>query len=393
MDDPNKPLVLVDSSYFSIKRATALMSWWTRAHPDDPRGMNQELPWVLNPVYMEKYTKLYKQNIDNICKHFGVRHEDILFARDCPRSEIWRCDLFPGYKGTRAGGVVEPDVMSQIQTKITALLQCGELDPSWQGLEGRQIMPHEVGMGPVIKHNNASFLDSGYVRLMRIAGAEADDIVAVVAMQVRKLQPNRRIIIVANDQDYMQLHDDHLEVVELSAKFKNIRKGDLTGEQYLLHKIIGGDTSDNIPSCGIRGAKALAQNPDALASTLKENESFRKQFELNSKLVDFRQMPAELQDTIWQQFLEIAPEFKHPVAATTLGTTVTTTKIIPKISLKPRLTQLPQLPQLPQLLQLPQLPQLPQRPQLAQLPRLARLPSLTPSHPPHRSDQNICDIL
>ena len=343
MDNPDRPLVLVDSSYFSIKRATALMSWWGRAHPDDPKKMNHHLPWVLNSVYMTKYTELYKRNIDNICKHFGVRHEDILFARDCPRSEIWRCSIYPQYKGTRNSGHIDPATLAEIESKIRLQMETTGMDPSWQTLQGQELSPTTLGMGPVIKHNNDTFLKSNYVRLMRIDSAEADDVVAVIAQRVRQLQPDRRIIIVANDQDYMQLHDPKLEVVELSAKFKNIRKGDLTGEEYLLHKIIGGDSSDNIPSCGVsaisgvRSAKDLALDPDLLATTLEANEGFRKQFELNQRLVDFRKMPQELQDLIWKEFLKVAPEFQGMVASAPATASAASTPIIQPRLPPPRL--------------------------------------------------------
>jgi len=302
---------------------------------------------------MEKYTKLFKQNIDNICKHFGVRHEDILFARDCPRQEIWRRDFYPTYKGTRSNGEIDSATLVQVQDKIKE----GSMDSSWTsggGGTNGAIASNMLGMGPVIKHNNETFLGNGYVRLLRIDSAEADDIIATIAMRVRQLQPGRKIIIVANDQDYMQLHDDNLQIVELSSKFKNIRKGDLTGEQYLLQKIIGGDASDNIPGCGVRGGKSLALDPERLAKTLAENKAFEEQFLLNQRLVDFRKMPSELQDRIWDEFLKIAPEFRLsesltpirlkeprpiavPSATVPVPTLLTPVKIVPKITLKPPL--------------------------------------------------------
>jgi 5'-3' exonuclease len=361
MDDPNKPLILVDSSYFSIKRATALVSWWQRAFPDDPKSQNL-LPWVLNSVYLQKYTELYKKNIDNLAKHFGVSPQNILFARDCPRDTIWRKKLFPGYKASRDPDTcIAPGVPDEIVETMTIglNLDVSAMSPGWASLKDQIISPETLGVGPVIKHNNETFLKSGYVRLMRIDFAEADDICAVIAMRVRKFQPTRRIIIVANDQDYMQLVDPFLTVVEI-PKFNDIKKGDLTSEQALLFKIIGGDSSDDIPSCGYHGAKQLACDPAKLKETLESNAAFKAQFDLNSKLVDFRNIPSDIQENIWQDFLRVAPEFMEiamsPIpssgatgvsTATTTATTTTATtttdvkklpkivpKIVPKITLK-----------------------------------------------------------
>ena len=322
MEDDKKPLVLVDSSYFSIKRATALISWWGKAVPEDPK--TSTLPWVLNQVYMEKYVKLFKQNIDNIAKRFNVSPHNILFARDCPIDEIWRRKLYPGYKGSRCPEVVPPPVLvPTLDTEIGLglLMDVSKMNKSWQHLDKQVIGIDMLGFGPVVKHNNDTFLKTGYVKTMRVGSAEADDVCAIIAMRVRKLQPNRKIVIVANDRDYLQLIDPNLTVVDI-PNFNEIthKKGDLTANEALLHKIIAGDTSDDIPSCGTNDAKKYACNPVLLKKLLDTDPVFKQKYEFNSVLIDFKKIPDDIQDKIWNTFLELAPGFQNLTVPMTVST-------------------------------------------------------------------------
>lgn len=342
MEDDKKPLILVDSSYFSIKRATALISWWGKAMPEDPK--TSTLPWALNPVYMKKYLKLFKQNIDNLAKHFNVSPQNILFARDCPIDEIWRRKLYPGYKGSRCPEVIPPSVLSPTldqEIGLGLLLDVSKMNKSWHHLDKQVIGMDMLGFGPVVKHNNDTFLKTNYVKTMRINQAEADDVCAIIAMRVRQLQPNRKIVIVANDRDYLQLIDPNLTVVDI-PNFNAIthKKGELTANEALLHKIIAGDTSDDIPSCGTNDAKKYACNPVLLQKLLDTDPVFKQKYEFNSVLIDFRKIPDDIQDRIWNSFLDICPGFKTITAATstatsttssTLSTTFTTTSTSPSI--------------------------------------------------------------
>lgn len=353
MEDEKRPLILVDSSYFSIKRATALISWWNKAHPDDPKSNN--LPWVLNSIYLEKYTTLFKKNIDNLAKHYGVSPQNILFARDCPIDEIWRRKIYPGYKGSRCPEVIPPPILTPSLTsssssasdsmlEIGLTLDVSKMSPGWKSLEGQIISIGTLGYGPVVRHNNETFLKSGYVKSLRVDHAEADDICAIIAMRVRKLQPNRQIVIVANDRDYLQLIDPRLTVVDI-PNFIAIthKKGDLSSDEALLHKIIAGDTSDDIPSCGTSDAKKYACNPELLKKTLATDENFRKKFEFNSVLVDFKKIPEDIQEKIWSSFLEIAPGFATmiPPTSTTSISTSSTTDLTPTPSLKKEIKIIP----------------------------------------------------
>ena len=70
----------------------------------------------------------------------------------------------------------------------------------------------------------------------------------------------------------------------------------------MLIKIIQGDVSDCIPACiprcGFKTALKLAKDPQLLENKLNENSNYRKQFILNSKLIDMKHIPMNIQHEI-----------------------------------------------------------------------------------------------
>ena len=83
----------------------------------------------------------------------------------------------------------------------------------------------------------------------------------------QKTMPEREILIVTNDYDYLQLLDDKIHIYNL--KNKNLREKSLGSRKLDLGvKIIVGDNSDNIPKCfpkcGQKTAIKYLENPDLL---------------------------------------------------------------------------------------------------------------------------------
>ena len=82
---------------------------------------------------------------------------------------------------------------------------------------------------------------------IKIEEAEADDIIAIIKKKIREIQPNRNIVIVTGDFDYLQLADQYTSIIDLKGKL--ITEKSLGDPKLdLLSKIISGDNSDYIPS-------------------------------------------------------------------------------------------------------------------------------------------------
>lgn len=130
--------------------------------------------------------------------------------------------------------------------------------------------------------------------------AEADDIIAVLANKIYREDKNRLIVIISNDNDYLQLVNDKTLIWSLQNKLLN-SKVEMTSNEMLMRKILKGDEGDNIPSIvgnmSEKDINELIQNQEKFESWLNTNDK-RKLFENNQKLIDFNFIPDEIRGSI-----------------------------------------------------------------------------------------------
>ena len=90
----------IDASYFIFYRFYALVQWWKVAKKEEPLGVPIE-----TPEFVEKFRSTFIEKVKEIPKKCGVNPKKVKVnmyaARDCPRADIWRNELFPDYKGNR----------------------------------------------------------------------------------------------------------------------------------------------------------------------------------------------------------------------------------------------------------------------------------------------------
>ena len=128
---------------------------------------------------------------------------------------------------------------------------------------------------------------------------EADDCLAIISNKILKTFPNANINIITSDMDYLQLACDNIKLYDL--KYKNLcdRKSSFkNAEKDLFVKIVTGDKSDNIKGvfkkCGPKTACKYFENRELFEKKLKEEEGAMERYLLNSKIIDFRQIPEDL---------------------------------------------------------------------------------------------------
>lgn len=276
---PTEPIVLIDSSYFSFYRAHATRSWYVRAHPDD-----KNTDWVNNPKFMKMYESKFREHVGKIAKTLRVPLQSLIFVRDCRREEIWRTHLFPAYKAHRS------------ECEVTA-----ESDVC--------AVKNKSNMGPVIKYSNDNILSSKTadalqslpVRTIRVPGAEADDIIAVLTVHYNRTEPGREVWIIANDKDFHQLLDSPCNKIFKIGQKYTLERINPTNSSIDV-KVLCGDKTDGIPpifsGCGPATATGLVNNPTDLATILDKDPQAQAQYALNRKLIDFREIPKEIADKI-----------------------------------------------------------------------------------------------
>lgn len=152
---------------------------------------------------------------------------------------------------------------------------------------------------------------------LAVDGAEGDDVIASIARSQRIGEEYERIILISSDRDFLQLQIDR-PVTQYDAKGEmvvpKIKKGNeiisITPQQALMVKIISGDASDNIkpikPKIGeIRALKYITEKSDEFKKMLKEEPEVAQKLVLNSKLIDFRNIPEELSQEIVDEFYRL----------------------------------------------------------------------------------------
>lgn len=251
--DPPPPVVLVDTSYvvFSKYYSTSLWARFARRE--------QEASEPLEPAFLTHFSNSFESALRRLVARVGASMSDVVFAKDCARRSVWRRSVLPSYKAGRSKA-----------SKFNPAIFC---------------------------HTYNSLLPSLCARLgCRLVGApnsEADDIIAV-AHRVARSCASRRVVIISNDNDYIQLCDEHTRIINLSGNGVERRRGRLTPERYLWLHIIAGDRSDNIPGAmriGVREARDLVHRctPDEIQASAPEG--VRETLSRNRLLMDLGSLP------------------------------------------------------------------------------------------------------
>ena len=268
--------ILIDTSYLIFYRYFALLQWWRIAHPEDDLGNPAE-----NTEFKEKFIKQIVESVDNIKRslklHSNRRQNPpvkVLLARDCPRKNIWRNEYFTQYKGTR------------------------EKDDDFMGGEFFKMVYRDK----LLERTGADMIL--YENFM-----EADDIIAVTANYIKDNHKGEyRIYIIANDMDYLQLWDNTCDIVNLQGKYLVEKKNSYRdGDKNLFMKIVLGDKSDNIQPvfkrCSVKEAESYYEDPDIFAKRVDEEDCYERLL-LNKMIIDFDEIPEELQDKITKKLVK-----------------------------------------------------------------------------------------
>ena len=266
----NQPtFIFVDGSYYNFYRYYALLQWWKISKPDEILDDPYQ-----NIEFVEKFKKTHVENLQQIPKKLKLSKDVnpiLIVGKDCKREEIWRMKHYSGYKGTR-------DV--------------GKCD--FKG-------------GPFFKmvYEENLFLKGGAKAILKHPHLEADDCIALSVKYLLKKYPECEIYIITSDKDYLQLNAPNVQIYTLAyKKLADSKTSTGNPETDLQIKIIMGDSSDNIPSifpkCGPKTAQKCIDDPIYFQKKMSENpEEYQKQYKLNQLLVNFENIPIELQEEFY----------------------------------------------------------------------------------------------
>ena len=261
-------VMLVDASYFIFYRYYAVYNWYKMQKRDDFDG---HMVLANHPEFLTKFDKLFEKTFVGLTKRYRVPSRNVVFVKDCGRESVWRMPMFASYKKCR------DDRLSTF-------------DPA--------IFRH-------VYDNVLPSLAKNYgIQMYEYACAEADDIISVFCRKMQEMHATteRKIVIITNDNDYLQLLNDNTNIYNLKDLDLRERLKGRTPDAYLRAKILMGDKSDNIPAvfpkCGEKTAIGLADNADLLSVMLAKSESYNTRYQLNTSLIDMACIPSDIKDGI-----------------------------------------------------------------------------------------------
>jgi len=268
----NKTFIFIDGSYFCFYRYHSLLTWWKNAYPE----IIIEDPFQ-NEAFVAKFRKTFVEHVQKLQKNLGIHKSvtpTIIVGKDCKRENIWRNELFPKYKGTRANGAED-------------------------GFMG----------GPFFKmvYQDNLFIEGGAKTILHHNKLEADDCIALSVKRVLDKYADCSVYIITSDKDYLQLAEPRVHIYNLGFKKITDQKSSTgSAECDLFCKIVMGDISDNIPSvfpkCGPKTALKYYQDQVEFQKKLNSSDVFMSQYNTNKKIVDFNEIPVLLQNELFISF-------------------------------------------------------------------------------------------
>lgn len=264
--------IFIDGSYYCFYRYFSLVTWWKLAHKDEPLGSPCE-----NEIFINKFKQIFVKSVGKILKNITeIRNTTlatntslatnttpnikIIVGKDCRRSDIWRCQLYPEYKANRENN---NDIKYFFELAYDELYSQSNIDK-------------------IINHPKL----------------EADDCIAIYSKYLLETEPDCNIYIITSDNDYLQLAENEPRINIYNLAFKNLKEQKSAKNCNLFCKILMGDLSDNIPGiiqkCGIKTAMKYNDNIESFNMLLNDNNEIREKYELNRTLMDFNCIPENL---------------------------------------------------------------------------------------------------
>lgn len=252
--DKKKPIILIDTSYFIFYRYFSTLKWYQFQNKTIDYEMITE-----DSDFMDAFYKHTLADLTKVCKKWKTSMSQIIFCCDCTRESIWRNAFTDGYKSNR---IQNPQFNTNIFTKFYSYIQD--------------------------THHRIS-----------IDNLEADDIACLTKQLIReKGFDDEDIIIITNDNDYLQLIDERTKIFNMTGKGNDITTRSCGNpKKDLKIKIIMGDKSDNIKPIhkgigAVTANKLASMCDDELESYLIE-KGCKNIYDTNRLLIDFEMIPAE----------------------------------------------------------------------------------------------------
>lgn len=292
------PTLLVDCSYVTYHSMFSTIKTFTEQFSDlCPKEMLEKGGKApdFDPADHPEYLAILKERFDRAVMtsplkvYPFIEPKNIVFARDCPKKDIWRIEHYPEYKQERRDAKADDKPFS---FKGTFRYIYDTLIPGYQA-EGSIIVGAPC--------------------------SEGDDVIATLI----KNKVSDNFIILASDRDLLQLVNDNVVMInvageditfarELELPQETLDQVDFDGKKYILIKAMMGDRSDGIAQihtrCGKKTAIKYFFDKELLREKMHVYPEIPEIIKTNLKIMDFDYIPQEVNDAIMKAYNEAKSE-------------------------------------------------------------------------------------
>lgn len=257
----NSNIVLIDAGYFMFYRYYATLKWYSFKYNNE---INIE-DLHNTREFIEALENHTMKDLEKLKKRWSTKN--VVFCLDTKREMIWRMKHYPQYKSNRNNESINKLALKH----MIPFIQDYEL---------------------------AQFVGTDHL--------EADDIAYILTEELLNNEDfKHNIIIITNDNDYLQMIRDRVEIYNLQGKDGGVNLSSRSNgrpEVDLMIKILKGDTSDFIlpiyTRLGIETAKRIAMmsEEDRLEWIKSKGEQAIQNYNNNKLLIDFKEIPNEYKE-------------------------------------------------------------------------------------------------
>jgi len=212
-------------------------------------------------------------------KRFRKEYGKMVIACD---SSTWRREYFPNYKFKRREGRSKDEVEKANWDEIFRIINMVRE-------EIEEHMPY---------------------RVVKVDGAEADDIIGTLALETQEFGKHEPVMIISADKDFVQLQK--FNNVKQYSPMQNKFVTDKNPHTYLFEHVLKGDSGDGVPNVlsgddvfveGTRQSPVTRKKIDYWADNAQDLESVMdantyRNYMRNKKLIDLEEIPPELYQEI-----------------------------------------------------------------------------------------------
>lgn len=266
-----RPLILIDASHLVFHMYYVVYYMLKGMLDESSEPVDEGGKITDHPEFVQLFYAKLKTQVKRIVETFNSSFRNVVICKDCSKRKVWRKKIYTAYKE-----------------------------------RSHKSSTFDVGVFPVAYLDVIpKLMNDTKVVCMQHNEAEADDIIAVIHKFVRGRYPERQIVIVTNDNDYLQLADPFTFIVNL--KNSNLQErsrfavASYNATAYLRLKILMGDPSDNImpvtDTMNNERALEIVHNKQ-LFRCLMADPAIREKYNHNRQLIDFNMIPSNLQNDI-----------------------------------------------------------------------------------------------